>query len=163
GRLLAALSGTDAKRPYASAGGLYPVQVYLHARDITGIAPGLYFHDPLAHDLAAIAPGLAHPPDLHFGINLPLAEAAAFSIYLVAPAEAIRPVYGAWSERFCQLEAGAMAQLLAEAAPALDLALCPIGHMAFERIQPHLGLDGEVWPVHVLLGGNPEAWEVLTL
>jgi SagB-type dehydrogenase family enzyme len=163
GRLLAALATQGAKRPYASAGALYPVQTYVHARHVDGLAEGLYYHDPVAHALVAVAPGLALPPELHFAINLPLAEAAAFSAFFVAPAAAIRPLYGAWSERFCHLEAGAMAQLLADAAPALDLALCPVGHLDFERVRAHLPLDGEVILAHALLGGLPDAWEVLTL
>jgi SagB-type dehydrogenase family enzyme len=163
GELLAKLAALpDGKRNFASAGALYAVQTYMLARHVTGLPAGLYAYDPTTHALAAVAPAL-QLPDLHYARNVALAEHAAFDLFLVAAEADIRPIYGDWWQRFALLEAGAMAQLLADAAPARDLALCPIGHLDFERLRTHLGLEGELLLAHALAGGAPDAWEVLTL
>jgi SagB-type dehydrogenase family enzyme len=163
GELLASLAALPGgKRRYASAGALYAVQTFIHVRHASGLPLGLYAHDPAAQVLLPLAPGLALPA-LHYAQNVPLAEHAAFTVFLVAAEADIRPIYGAWWERFALLEAGAMAQLLADAAPSHGLALCPIGHLDFDAVRPHLGLAGELLLAHALVGGLPDAWEVLTL
>ena len=63
-------------------------------------------------------------------VNQPIVRQAAFVLLLTVFLPAIAPVYGAHAVRFATLEAGSMAQLLREAAPANGLALCAIGDSA---------------------------------
>jgi amino acid adenylation domain-containing protein len=141
---------------YPSAGGLYPVQTYLHLKPgrVEGMGPGLYYHHPVEHRLALLAPDLIIDRTIHVPlVNSPIFDEAAFSIFLVARLAAIAPMYGEQARDFCLLEAGAMLQLLMLAAAEHDLGLCPIGRLEFERIRPAFGLDESHFLAHSLLGG----------
>src|SRR5690606_24928370 len=113
GALLGALRGlADDTAPlpkfrYPSAGATYPLQVWVlaHPGRVAGLDAGLYYHHPDRHDLEPVAPGLTLPAAAHAEVNRALAEAAAFSLFLVADYAAIRPLYGERSRDFCLIEA----------------------------------------------------------
>jgi amino acid adenylation domain-containing protein/non-ribosomal peptide synthase protein (TIGR01720 family) len=165
GGLLGSLCQTAAdgvpRYSYPSAGGLYPVQVYVHAKPgrVEDLPPGLYYHDPVEHRLALLAPDLALDRSLHEPlVNAPIFDQAAFSIFLVARLAAIAPLYGEQARDFCLLEAGAMLQLLMLDAPARELALCPIGRLDFAPIREAFALDEideSSFLAHSLVGGLP--------
>ena len=147
----------EPRRAYPSAGGLYPVQTYLHLKPgrVDGMESGLYYHHPVEQRLVLLAPDLTIDRSVHEPlINAPVFDQAAFSIFLVAKLAAIEPLYGEHARDFCLLEAGAMLQLLMLAAPAHDLGLCPIGHLDFEPLRPAFELDESHFLAHSLLGGG---------
>lgn len=88
---------------YPSAGGLYPVQVYLSLNKVgTNLdAHQLYYYDPESHSLKTIQDS---------NLNIPFDKGNDFymSLYFVGKMSAIKPVYGQASEDFCHLEAGYM-------------------------------------------------------
>jgi SagB-type dehydrogenase family enzyme len=144
---------------YPSAGGLYPLQTYLHAKAgrVEGMEAGLYYYDPIGHRLALLTPDPGIDRSIHEPlINAPVFDEAAFSIFLVARLAAIAPLYGEYARDFCLIEAGAMLQLLMLTAPAHGLGLCPIGRLDFERIRPAFRLEESHFLAHSLLGGLPE-------
>ena len=161
GGLLACLAeGSLAGSPkylYPSAGGLYPVQAYLHVRPgrVTGIAPGFHYYEPLAHRLIALTPGLDLDISIHSTlINRAIFEQSAFAVFLIVEAAAIAPLYGPLARDFCLLEAGAMLQLLMTEAPGHGLGLCPAGEVDLDRFFPALGLSPSHELVHSLMGGG---------
>jgi amino acid adenylation domain-containing protein len=87
------------KRHYPSAGGLYPVQVYLSARAVDGLAPGSYYYQPTTHSLVPTSDRLVDGP-------------GAATVCLVADTAAINPMYGRNSDEFSRIEAGYLAHLL---------------------------------------------------
>ncbi len=138
------------KYQYGSAGGCYPVQTYLYVKPdrVTGVPGGGYYHDPYAHRLVPVGTGGELSPDGYdYFVNRPVFQAGAFALYLVAELAAIEPLYGDQSLGFCQIEAGAMAQLLTMAAPEVGLGLCGIG-----SVQPGL-IDAlfDLGPTHRLV------------
>ncbi|WP_459650943.1 amino acid adenylation domain-containing protein [Kitasatospora sp. Ki12] len=146
---------------YGSAGGLYPVQTYLAVAPggVEGLAAGTYYVDPAGPALVALdgAPGaaLALDPALYSEANRPLIDRAGFAIHLVARNTAITPVYGELADRFCLLEAGAMAQLLRHRAADCAVALCPIGDVFAEPLRGALLLEDGQSVLHTLVGGRP--------
>nr|UQW95903.1 hybrid polyketide synthase/non-ribosomal peptide synthetase [Archangium gephyra] len=164
GRLLAPLSelqGEDATRfLYASAGGLYPVQTYLHVKPgrVDGLAAGTWYHDPSTHRLVPLAEGAELDRRIHDAtLNRSIFDAAAFSLFLVARMGAIEPLYAEHSRHLATLEAGLMAQLLDLEADALGLGLCHIGEVDFSPVQALLHLDEDHVLLHSLVGGRPQA------
>jgi amino acid adenylation domain-containing protein len=143
---------------YPSAGGLYPVQTYLHVKPgrVSGLPPGFYYHQPVEHRLVLLSPDGTLDRSLHEPlVNAPVFDEAAFSIFLVGRLAAIEPMYGALLARdFCLIEAGAILQLLMLAAPAHAIGLCPIGRMEFEPVASALGLEETDFLAHSLLGGR---------
>lgn len=84
------------KYRYASAGSLYPVQVYLYVKPsrIENVEGGTYYYNPRDHKLILLSPNAEIKKSIHTINNYPIFEESAFSIYLVAQMKAIAPVYG---------------------------------------------------------------------
>ena len=143
------------RRLYGSAGGIYPVQLYVHTRPggVEAVGAGTFYYDPVAHALAPVAAGAELDARAHELVNQPIAAEAAFALYLVGRLSAIAPLYGEHSLRFCWIEAGLMSQLLEQAASAAGIGLCAVGTMDFGRVRPVLGLeDGDEF-LYAMLGG----------
>ncbi|MEV7924169.1 amino acid adenylation domain-containing protein [Kitasatospora sp. NPDC088779] len=146
---------------YGSAGGLYPVQTYLAVAPgrVAGLPAGTYYVDPAGPALVALdgAPGSARALDraLYSEANGPLLDQAGFAVFLVSRTAAIAPVYGELADRFCLLEAGAMAQLLRHRAADCAVALCPIGDVFPDPLREALRLEEGQRVLHTLVGGRP--------
>ncbi|HEV2888705.1 MAG TPA: nitroreductase family protein, partial [Jatrophihabitans sp.] len=141
---------------YGSAGSSYPVQTYLYLKPdrVAGVPGGAYYYDPSAHRLVAVGVGRTLSPDAYdYFVNRPVFEAAAFALFLVADLAAIEPLYGSESLGFCQVEAGAMAQLLTMAAPEQGLGLCGIGSVEAAELDPLLELSPTHRLIYSMVGG----------
>ncbi|WP_051947941.1 non-ribosomal peptide synthetase [Streptomyces scabiei] len=148
---------------FGSAGGLYPVQTYLAVAPggVDGIPAGVYYLDPAGPALVALDgerdAGRALEPALFGEANRALVTGAGFGIFLVSRDRAITQVYGALADRFCLLEAGAMAQLLRQRAADCRIGLCPIGDVYEEPLHALLRLEEDQTVLHTLVGGRPAA------
>lgn len=148
-----------ARHAWGSAGGIYPVEVYLQVneRGVRGLAPGVYYYDLRAHTLSLLAGEMLVRPDHHGADNRRLHEQAAVAVFLVADLDAITPLYGELAERFCLIEAGSMGQLLEMRAPRHGLGTRAIGVLDFSTAAAELGLRAGQQLVHSLLGGRSPA------
>ncbi len=143
------------KSAWASAGGLYPIRICLQIQPgaVTGIAAGLYAYQPGQHALELLSEQLSVREEDHWPENRPLQRQAGVAVFLIADLEAIEPLYGELAERYCLLEAGAIAQTLAVRAPAAGIGACPVGALSFAEAARQIGL-GEGQPLlHTLLAG----------
>ena len=148
--------GGNPKYLYPSAGALYPVQVYVHAKPgrIEGLPGGLYYFRPDTGRLVLLAERTGIDATVHVPfINSPVFEAAAFSLFFVARLAAIAPLYGEHAARFAILEAGAMTQLLDLQCAGTSLGFCSIGSVEWDRIKASFELDPTDVLVHSLVGG----------
>jgi nonribosomal peptide synthetase protein BlmIII len=150
-------AGGEAKFRYPSAGGAYPVQVYLLVAPgrVQGLSAGSYYYHPARNRLAVIDPDGTLAASSHLELNRDAFRTCAFSLYLVGRMPAITPLYGDLSWDFTVFEAGTMAQLLAEVAVGCGLGLCPVGTMDTAPLTDLFRLsDGDRF-VHALIGGVP--------
>jgi SagB-type dehydrogenase family enzyme len=150
-------SDGEPKFGYPSAGGLYPVQVYLHVKPerVEGLGAGVYYYQPVTHELIRLNDADEIGRDIHEPfVNRPLFDEAAFSVFLVARLAAVTPLYGELGLRFATLEAGYIGQLLMTAETDARIGLCPIGSLDFEKIRHLFALDASDVLVHSLLGGG---------
>ncbi|MFD3584797.1 amino acid adenylation domain-containing protein [Streptomyces sp. NPDC058683] len=145
-----------AKCRYPSAGGLYPVQTYLHVKAgaVAGLAPGAYYVDPRHNAVVLLGEDATVGAEVHAGHNRALVDAAGFTLFLVADLAAIEPLYGSLARDLCLLEAGYMGQLLMDWAAGTDVGLCPIGELDFEPLKPLFALGDRHLLVHALVGGR---------
>lgn len=159
------------KYGYGSAGGLYPVQIYLHVKQggISGLDGGDYYFNPDAFTLTRFENGPPLDPDVFAG-NETIYDTAAFALFLVADYDAIEPMYGDRSRDFCLIEAGLMSQFMETRAFASGIGLCQIGVVDVDRAGDRFRLSPRQQPVHTLLGGSlpreqapaPEAGDLKT-
>jgi len=159
--------GRGRKYRYASAGGLYPVQVYLYVHDrpqpdrVEGLSGGTYYYDPASHSLVTLAIGVQLDVSAHAMINRPVFNMAAFSIFLIAEMGTIAPTYGSESMRFACIEAGMMAQLLDQAAERCGIGLCHIGNVNILTHREKFQLKDSHILLHAYLGGRRSAHELI--
>ena len=144
-------------RTAPSGGALYPLELYVFALDVHGLAPGVYHYDPRRHrldelrraDLGETMQRVLTAPEL--------AESAAAIVAITGVFWRSRFKYGLRGYRFTLLEAGHVAQNLLLAGEALELAACPCGGFFERRLDPLLEVDGveESTLYLVLVGGAP--------
>jgi amino acid adenylation domain-containing protein len=144
-------------RHYGSAGGLYPVQVYLIAAPgrVEDLPGGAYYHDPRDHRLRAITEAAHWPLPGVLPESMRQLGDAPFALVLAAQHRAIQPSYGSRSRDFCLLEAGAIAHLLETAGNEAGLGLCQVGGTDADALRDPLALDDDYEPLHVLVAGTP--------
>jgi SagB-type dehydrogenase family enzyme len=136
------------KYHYASAGGLYPVQTYVHVRPtaagggVEGLDGGGYYFHAVENALYPTASTDLGARDRN------IAEHAPVTICLVADLDAIVPMYGREALRMSCLEAGMMARLLEEKATTHGLGVCHFDRIdldvcaaAFALSDAHVLLD----------------------
>ncbi|MFH1059251.1 MAG: amino acid adenylation domain-containing protein, partial [Pseudomonadota bacterium] len=159
GRLLAALRQLPAahgvRYHYASAGGLYPIDVYLHVKPgrVEGLAGGLYYYRPGEHRLHPLAPAQAVTRLSHFLPNRPIFDASAFTLFLVYDAQVSQPKYGGMGYFYACLDAGLLVGALTQAAELMGVGLCSIGDMDYAAIRPHFSLSPDQVFIHAVEGG----------
>ncbi|MGH9347808.1 MAG: phosphopantetheine-binding protein [Vicinamibacterales bacterium] len=158
GRLLGCLrrapNGDGYKYWYGSAGGLYPVQVYVHVKSgrVADLEGGAYYYDPAHHALRRLE-ATDIDRGVHAFVNRRAFEAAAFSLFLIGQLDAIEPMYGQMSRDFCLLEAGAMGQLLTMHAPGCGIGLCGIGSLRFDDLRAAFMMTDRHILLHSFVGG----------
>lgn len=128
----------DGKRTVPSAGGLYPLELYVAVRDVRGVAEGLHHYDPLLHCLERLGDGSASGWYLQEGEFD--GAAAHIIVTCVMPRLAIK--YRERAYRFGLQEAGHAAQNLLLAAASLRLACLPVGGFRDDAVHDALVLDG---------------------
>jgi amino acid adenylation domain-containing protein len=144
---------------YASAGGLYPVQVYLYVKPgrIVEIEGGAYYYNPDSHSVIKLSPwaDISRSIDDPF-VNSHIYEQAGFAIFLVSQLSAIAPMYGERSLHYSTIEAGLMSQMIEILAPSCGIGLCQIGDLDFNSIKYLFDLSDDHIHLHTFFGGKIE-------
>ena len=160
--LLWAAAGVTARqegfafRTAPSAGGLYPIEHYVVANDVEGLAQGLYHYDVLGRALERL-----HAGDLRLSIAraaLDQSVAAQAPVVFVWTAVLERSLwkYGERFVRYVLLDAGHIAGNVALAATALGLGTCQIAAFFDEEAADILGVDPDEEPVvYMSTAGRP--------
>lgn len=144
------------RHSYGSAGGLYPVQIYIYIKPnkIASIKDGFYYYNPRENNLYEVNVSEVLNKNIHVKVNQSIFESSAFSIFMVAQLEAIEPLYGSKSRDFCLIEAGLITQLIESSAIKHDIGLCQIGVLKDESvIRKILQLNSRQVLIHSIIGG----------
>lgn len=130
-------------RAVASAGALYPLELYAVAWNVEGLEPAVYHYDPPAHRLDVVARGEVLPR-LSRCLWLDDVDAGGAALALVITAFFVRSTvkYRERGYRMVLLEAGEVAQNLALLAASMGLASCALGGFLDNELSGLLGADG---------------------
>jgi SagB-type dehydrogenase family enzyme len=133
--------GPQPLRSVPSGGALYPLELYVIARSVERLTPGLFHYDPLRHILERLGRSTS---DAALEAALVYPELAGGPALVVATGMFWRTrfKYGLRGYRFVLLEAGHVMQNLLLAATALGLAAIPVGGYYDRRLESLLGIDG---------------------
>lgn len=128
-------------RAVPSAGGLYPLELYVLADHVTGLTKGLYHFHPGDRVLEPLSIGLSIDrllPDL---MHQQCLNGASLLIFLSAVFSRTQRKYGSRGYRYILLEAGHAAQNICLRAVELGLTTLCVGGYADRRINTLLELD----------------------
>jgi len=158
-----AVTRTNADTPYPnpfravpSGGALYPLELYVHARRVDGLASGLYHLDPEARELDQLRLGDDAGPPAGCLVQPDLEAAYAAAVFVTAVFYRSTFKYGDRGYRFVLLEAGHLVQTACLTATALELGATPLGGYVDRRVDRWLRFDGlSQSTVYGLLLGAP--------
>ena len=144
-----------ALRAAASSGALYPTDLYVLARSVTGLEPGAYYYDPRAHALVRIAGAGALDAVAHASVSRAAFAALPWAFVLGATYDRTVSKYTIRSCRYLPLDAGHLATHLVLSARALGKSLVAETWFDDARLGRALALDPDVeTPLLVLHGGE---------
>ena len=150
GQLLWAAGGktvdglTGATRAYPSAGGIYPISIYLAAGNVTGLTPGLYGYDWKGHSLTLLKSGDFRPELTRAAGGQQFISSAPISIIISVEMERGVARYGPRAEtRYIPMDTGHAGQNISLQAQALGLGSVIVGAFNDEAVEKILGKRGE--------------------
>jgi SagB-type dehydrogenase family enzyme len=142
-QILWAAQGITAKgrlRTAPSAGALYPIELYLVAENVEGIAPGLYHYSPQEHSLLLRAKGSLAKDVAKAALGQSALTKASAIVLITAEIGRTSGKYGDRSDRYIAEETGAIAQNIYLQVESLGLSTVLMGAFNDEKIQDALGI-----------------------
>jgi len=144
-------------RTAPSGGARYPLELWLLARNVTGLAPGVYRYQPHGHALAAIHESAeALPALLEACYGDPtVGTAPAVLVWTAVPART-EWKYAYLAHRMIAMEAGHSAQNVYLGGAAVGVGACAVLGYNQTRLDALLGVDGrEEFALYVMPVGRP--------
>ncbi len=143
------VTSDSGQRTAPSAGGLYPLEVYLVS------ATGRYRYDPGTHQLEVLGHTDARDDLADAALGQECVRQAPATFVITAVYARTEGKYGERAERYVKLEAGHAAQNLLLQAVALDLGAVPVGAFDDDQIAAVMGLPPDHEPLYLIPVGHP--------
>jgi SagB-type dehydrogenase family enzyme len=142
-------------RSAPSAGALYPLEVYLVAARVDGLAAGVYRYVPAGHQLLP-AGAAADPAALaRAALAQDFIARAPVVLVITAVPERTAAKYGERARRYVDMEAGHAAQNVYLQAAALGLGTVTVGAFDDAAVSEFLGLGAGEEPLYLMPVGRP--------
>ena len=144
-------------RPAPSAGGRYPLELYVATQEVTGLADAIYHYDARAHELELRRPGLAQPALVDLAVGQDTVAKTNVVVIITAVRERTMWKYGQRGYRHVLLDAGHVGQSLYLVATALGLGPTAIGGFFDAELNALLSLPDDEEAFYILCIGQPAA------
>jgi SagB-type dehydrogenase family enzyme len=142
-------------RPFPSAGGLHPLELYVVTQQVTDLPDGIYHYDPWVHELERRRSGSFHDALAAMSLGQDMLRDTNLVVCLTAIWERTQWKYGQRGYRYVWLEAGHVGQNFYLAAAALGLATAAIGGFFDRELGRLLALpQGEEDVIYLLCAGQ---------
>jgi SagB-type dehydrogenase family enzyme len=137
------------QRTAPSAGGLYPLEVYLVTTD------GRYLYDASNHQLQMLADTDPRQALAEAALDQESVREAPATYVITAVYDRTEKKYGERAERYVKIEVGHAAQNLLLQAVALDLGAVPVGAFHDDRVAAVMELQPNHEPLYLIPVGHP--------
>jgi len=157
GQLLWAAQGITSERGYRtapSAGGLYPLELYLLAGDVEGLIQGIYRYIPQEHTLLKTSDGDNRDELQGAALGQSSVGEGCAVIVITAVYERTTGKYGNRGIRYVHMEVGSAAENIYLQAVSLDLGTVFIGAFDDEGVKAILKLDEAEQPLGLMPVGK---------
>ena len=158
GQLLWAAQGITSPqgaRAAPSAGGTYPLEIYVAVGRVSGLEPGAYHYQPVEHVLLPVATGDVRARLAEASLDQSWVSDAAADVVIAAVYSRTTKKYGERGVRYVHLEAGHAAQNLCLQATALGLGAVTVGAFSDGDVSTVMHLAGDEEPLYVVPVGRP--------
>ncbi len=145
------ITATGGFRTAPSAGALYPLELYVVAGSVEGLAAGVYRYQPENHELVHVASGDLRKPLASAALDQNWVRRVPAVLVIASVYERSMGKYGHRGRRYAHIEVGHAAQNVYLQAAARGLATVLVGAFDDEEVQEVLGLP----PDHEPLGLMP--------
>ena len=129
-------------RAVPSGGGLYPLELYVAANEVSGLGPGLYHFNPALGELRLLRDEDVGGEVAACMLQRDVVREAAVVVLLAGFFDRVTFKYGDRGYRFTLLEAGHVAQNLNLAAEACGWGALNLGGCYDREVDDLIGLDG---------------------
>ena len=134
--------GDYPRKHVPSAGGLFPLEIYLACLDVTGLKKGtIYHYRPTQHVLEELGSSGERKPSSLFDFT-DWVDSCGLLIFLTGVLPRLSWKYGERALRYLLLDAGHAAQNICLVGSALDLGVCPLVSVFDDRVHDLLDVDG---------------------
>jgi len=141
-------------RTAPSAGATYPLELFLVASRVAGLAPGVYHYRPATHDLEPVASGDRLKDLVDAAVHQAwVSDAAGVIVFAAVPERAAR--FGPRADRFVPMDVGFAGENVYLQAAALGLATTFAGSVQDTAAVRVLGLPAEAHPLGIMPFGRP--------
>ena len=134
-------------RTAPSAGALYPLELYVVAGRIEGLAQGVYHYDPEAHQLKRTGEGDLRDALTRAAFSQNWMKSASAVIVFTADYARTARKYGKRAERYVHIEAGHAAENLFLQAESIGLATVIVGAFDDDEVARVLRLPADIEPL----------------
>ena len=161
-RIFTSEEGTLTKRPYASGGARYPLEIYVSNNSIKGIQKGVHYYDPLKHNLILLNKNRNYKEKFNtflLDVQNPLMNREPDVVFIItAVFERTMWKYDKLGMSLILSDLGCLYQTMYLVATGMDLAPCPIGKTEEELVKNWLNLNWfEESHVGTFMLGLPES------
>lgn len=129
-------------RTFPTHGGLQSPELYLWARAVTELQPGIYHYEPHSHSLELLQPGDFAPRLTATAFGEQYVGDAAAVLLVTGMYDRLRWKYGERAYRFLCMDAGFLGENLYLACEGLGLGACAVSGFAQDAVEDLLGIDG---------------------
>lgn len=149
-------SGDEITYAYPSAGGLYPIDIYICVKSgrVEGIEGGIYEYLPAEHSLRPVS-GEQIPAGAHYYINKAIFSSSAFSMYFFYDTDASMPKYHGLGYYYAVIDSGIMLGKLSDSAHQTGLGSCIIGVLNYSKAEKYFGCGENKIYLHCMEFGIP--------
>lgn len=137
-------------RTTPSAGALYPLEIYLVAREIKNLSSGIYHYEPTKHMLQKLRDGDVHIELAKAAFGQGAVKSGAADIVITALFSRTTNKYGDRGIRYVLMEAGHAAQNIYLQTVSLNLGTVAIGSFDDAQIKTILHITNEEEPLYIL-------------
>jgi SagB-type dehydrogenase family enzyme len=143
------VTGAFNERTAPSAGGTFPLELYVVAGDVDGLAPAVYKYRFRVHHLLRVVDGDRRVQLALASLNQDCVRKSAASIVFTAVYKRTVDEYGDRGVRYVHMEAGHVGQNIHIQAAAIGLGTVMVGAFDKDRVAGVLELPEEESPIYI--------------